>query len=49
MLDFIAEAAIEMRGAEQARETASRMVGEGRGAIAISKTGNPALNEWRMP
>ncbi len=45
--DFIPEAAIEMRGAEQARATASRMVGEGRGAVAFSKTGDPATNEWQ--
>jgi hypothetical protein len=45
--DFLAEAAIEMRSAEQARSTASRMEGgEGKGAIAFSKTGDPQLGEW---
>jgi hypothetical protein len=44
--DFLAEAAIEMRSAEQARETASRMLGGGRGAVAFSKTGDPATGEW---
>jgi hypothetical protein len=45
--DFLAEAAIEVRSAEQARATASRMEGgEGKGAIAFSKTGDPQLGEW---
>ncbi|SDR29446.1 hypothetical protein SAMN05519103_01794 [Rhizobiales bacterium GAS113] len=45
--DFIAEAAIEIHGAGQARATASRMIGEGRGAVAFSRTGDPATNEWQ--
>jgi hypothetical protein len=45
--DFIAEAAIEITGAEQARATASRMIAEGRGAVAFSRTGDPATNEWQ--
>ena len=45
--DFLAEAAIEMRSAEQARATASRMAGVERGAIAFSKTGDPQLGEWQ--
>jgi DNA invertase Pin-like site-specific DNA recombinase len=45
--DFIAEAAIEIHGAGQARATASRMIAEGRGAVAFSRTGDPATNEWQ--
>ncbi|SEE65992.1 hypothetical protein SAMN05519104_6937 [Rhizobiales bacterium GAS188] len=45
--DFIVEAAIEMRSADQARATGSMMIGEGRGAVAFSKTGDPATNEWQ--
>jgi hypothetical protein len=45
--DFLAEAAIEVRSAEQARATAARMEGPGRGAVAFSKTGDPQLGEWR--
>jgi hypothetical protein len=44
--DFLAEAAIEVRSAQQARTTASRMEGEGKGAVAFSKTGDPQLGEW---
>ena len=44
--DFIAEAAIEVRSADQARSTASRMEGQGKGAIAFAKTGDPQLGEW---
>jgi len=45
--DFLAEAVIEARSAEQAKATASRMEGgEGKGAIAFSNTGDPKLGEW---
>jgi hypothetical protein len=44
--DFLAEAAIEVRSAAQAKATASRMEGEGKGAVAFSKTGEPQLGEW---
>jgi hypothetical protein len=44
--DFLAEAAIEVRSAEQARSTASRMEGEKKGAVAFSKTGDPQFGEW---
>jgi hypothetical protein len=44
--DFLAEAAIEVRSSSQARSTASRMEGEGKGAVAFSKTGDPQLGEW---
>ena len=44
--DFLAESAIEVRSADQARATASRMAGTGRGAVAFSKTGDPQLGEW---
>jgi hypothetical protein len=44
--DFLAEAAIEVRSADQARSTASRMEGQGKGAIAFAKTGDPLLGEW---
>jgi hypothetical protein len=44
---FLAEAAIEVRSAEQARAVASSMEGaEGKGAVAFSKTGDPQLGEW---
>jgi hypothetical protein len=45
--EFLAEAAIEVRSAEQARATASRMAGVERGAIAFAKTGDPQLGEWK--
>jgi hypothetical protein len=46
--DFLAEAAIEMRRAEAARSTASRMEGaQGKGAVAFSKTGDPQLGVWQ--
>ena len=41
--DFIAEAAIEVRSARQAKATASRMATAERGAIAFAKTGDPQL------
>ena len=44
--DFIAEAAIEVRSADEARSTASRMEGQGKGAIAFARTGDPQLGEW---
>jgi hypothetical protein len=44
--DFLAEAAIEVRSAEQARATASRMEGQGKGAVAFCKTGDPQLGGW---
>jgi len=44
--DFIVEAAIEVRSAQQAKATASRMAAAERGAIAFAKTGNPQLGEW---
>jgi hypothetical protein len=44
--DFLAEAAIEARSADQARAIASRMVAPERGAVAFSKTGDPQLGEW---
>jgi hypothetical protein len=44
--DFIAEAAIEVRNADQARSTASLMEGQGKGAVAFAKTGDPQLGEW---
>jgi hypothetical protein len=45
--DFLAEAAIEVRSAEQARAAASRMAGVERGAVAFSKTGDPQLGGER--
>ncbi|SEE73039.1 hypothetical protein SAMN05444161_6895 [Rhizobiales bacterium GAS191] len=45
--DFLTEAAIEIHGAGQARTTASRMIGEGRGAAAFSRTGDPVTNDWQ--
>jgi hypothetical protein len=44
--DFLAEAAIEARSADQARAIASRMGGTERGAVAFSKTGDPQFGEW---
>lgn len=44
--DFLAEAAIEVRNADQARSTARQMAGTDRGAVAFSKTGNPQIGEW---
>ena len=44
--DFLAEAAIERRTADQARAIASRMAGAERGAVAFSKTGDPQLGKW---
>jgi len=44
--DFLAEAAIEVRSAVEARATAARMAGIGHGAVAFSKTGDPQLGEW---
>ena len=46
--DFLAEAAIEVRSAAQARAVASNMEGgEGKGAIAFSKNGDPQLGAWQ--
>jgi len=45
--DFLAEAAIEVRSGVEARETAARMAGIERGAVAFSKTGDPQLGEWQ--
>jgi hypothetical protein len=44
--DFLAEAAIEVRSATQARATASGLAGPERGAVAFSKTGDPQLGVW---
>ena len=47
--DFLAEAAIEVQGADQTefvKLIASRMGARGRGAVAISKTGDPQLGDW---
>jgi len=44
--DFLAEAAIEVRSAEQARSTAQLMAAGERGAVAFSKTGDPRLGKW---
>jgi hypothetical protein len=44
--DFLAEAAIEVRSAVEARATAARMAGIERDAVAFSKTGDPQLGEW---
>jgi hypothetical protein len=41
--DFVAEAAIEVRSAEQARGMAARMEDPERGAVAFSKTSDPQL------
>jgi hypothetical protein len=45
--DFLAEAAIEVRSAVEARATAARKEGPERGAVAFSKTGDPQLGEWQ--
>jgi hypothetical protein len=45
--DFLAEATIEVRSAEQAKATAARMEGPGSGAVAFSKTGDAQLGEWQ--
>jgi hypothetical protein len=46
--DFLAEAAIAVRSADQARAVASSMEGgEGKGAVAFSKTGDPQLGAWQ--
>ena len=34
------------RSADEARSTASRMEGQGKGAIAFARTGDPQLGEW---
>ena len=44
--DFLAEAAIEVRSAGEARSMAARMEGPQRGAVALSKTGDPQLGDW---
>jgi hypothetical protein len=44
--DFLAEAAIEVRSAEQAKAIAARLEGPERGAVAFSKTGDPQVGEW---
>jgi hypothetical protein len=44
--EFLAEAAIEVRSADQARAMAARMEGVERGAVAFSRTGDPQLGEW---
>jgi hypothetical protein len=44
--EFLAEAAIEVRSADQARAMAARMEGAERGAVAFSKTGDPRAGEW---
>ena len=43
--DFIVEASIEVRGAEQARATAASMAAADQGAIAFAKTGDPQEGE----
>jgi len=43
--DFLAEAAIDVRSAAEARATAARMGVAGE-AVAFSKTGDPQLGEW---
>ena len=45
--DFLAEAAIEVRSAEQARAMAARIEGPERGAVAFGKTVDPQLGEWQ--
>jgi hypothetical protein len=45
--DFLAESPIEVRSAEQAKATASRMCAQDRGAVAFSKTGDPWLGDWK--
>jgi hypothetical protein len=44
--DFLAESAIDVRSAAEARTTAARMGVADRGAVAFSKTGDPQLGEW---
>jgi hypothetical protein len=44
--DFLAEAAIDVRSAAEAKGTAARMAVAERGAVAFSKTGDPQLGEW---
>jgi hypothetical protein len=44
--DFLAEAAIDVRSAAEARATASRMAVADRGAVAFCKTGDSQLGEW---
>jgi hypothetical protein len=44
--DFVAEAGIEVRNADQARATARGMECAGRDAVAFSKTVDPQLGEW---
>ena len=44
--DFIAEAAIEVRSAAQAKAIAARMAAAERGAVAFARTGDPQLGEW---
>jgi len=44
---FLAEAAIEVRSADQAREMARQMEAPDRGAVAFSKTGDPQFGEWK--
>jgi hypothetical protein len=45
--DFLAEAAIEMRSAVEARVMAARTQGSERGAVAFSKTGYPGSANGR--
>jgi hypothetical protein len=40
-------ALFEVRSSAQARSTASRTVGEGKGALAFSKTGDPQVGIWQ--
>jgi hypothetical protein len=44
--DFLAEAAIDVRSAVEARATAASMAVADRGAVAFSKSGDPQLGEW---
>lgn len=46
--NFLAEAAIEVRSAAQAKATASRMEGEGKGAVAFSETGERTAAIFRF-
>jgi hypothetical protein len=45
--DFLAEAAIEVRSAVEARATAARMATSSAATIAFSKTGDPQIGEWQ--
>jgi hypothetical protein len=45
--DVLAEAAIEVRSAVEARATAARIAGADRGAVAFSKIGDPQFGEWQ--